>query len=78
MVNDLPHEQLKLAQIAGKCMALKDRLEFHGFKLVKFQVTVSRDYANLPYAGFTYGIETKVTVDGTLPAGTINVAALVQ
>jgi hypothetical protein len=76
---DLSHEEhLKLSKIAGACIALKDRLENHFFKVIKFRVVVSADFVDGTTIAQIYGIETEVIVDGTLPAGTIEAAALVR
>lgn len=79
LINELPYEeQLKLTRIAGACLALEDRLKNHFFKVLKFQVTVASDMIIGCGIRQISGIEASVTVDGTLPAGAINVAALVQ
>lgn len=79
LINDLPYEeQLKLTRVVGACLALKDRLENHLFKVVKFQAVVASDLLIAKSINQISGIETNVTVDYTLPAGTIQVAALVH
>lgn len=78
-INELPyHEQENLTKIAGACLTLKDRVERHGFKVLKFQVTCAVGMIGRHEIYQITGIETIVKVDGTLPAGTINVAVLVQ
>lgn len=78
-LNDLPlSDQETLAKIAGKCLSLKDRLEQPGFKVLKFKVVVSADVLNWYTVGRIGGIPTEIVVDSALPAGTIEVAALVR
>lgn len=81
VINDLPfEEQVKLTKVAGACLVLKDRLEAHSFKIIKFRVFVSADQIGLHFIlpEFISGISTHVRIDDTLPAGTIQVAALVH
>jgi hypothetical protein len=71
-------EQVKLLKIAMPLMTLKDRLENHGFRVVKLQARVSTELANRTTTCEIYGIETEIIADGTLPPGIIKVAAMVQ
>jgi hypothetical protein len=73
-------DQIKISRVAAKCSTLRARLEAHSFKVIKFRVSISPDDIELlsilpDYIG---GILTDITTDRTLPAGTINVSALVQ
>jgi hypothetical protein len=78
-LDDLPREeQEKLGKITAPCLALKTRLENHGFKVVKFRAVVSTDRLDRITVHTIHGIETEIIVDGTLPPGTIKVSALVQ
>jgi hypothetical protein len=78
-LNDLPlSNQENLAKIADKCLALKARQEAHGFKVLMFRVVVSADVLNWYTVGRIEGIPAEIVVDGALPAGTIEAAALVR
>jgi hypothetical protein len=76
---DLPDDMhLKVSMIGEACLALQARLENHFFKVLKFRVVVSADLGDGTALAQVYGIETEVIVDSTLPAGTIDAAALVR
>jgi hypothetical protein len=78
-LNNLPlSDQENLAKIADKCLSLKDRLEQPGFKVLKFKVVVAADVLNRYTVGRIGGIPVEIAVDGALPAGTIEAAALVR
>jgi hypothetical protein len=79
-LNNLPlSDQEALTKIAGRCLSLKDRLESNGFKVGRFRVVVSADALDLRHTiEYIHGIPTEIVVDGTLPANTIEAAALVR
>jgi hypothetical protein len=68
-----------LNRLDGLCQDLKDRLEAHGFKVVKFQVRLSPDVLTRSrYMGAVIGVEIYAIWDNDLPPGTIKVSAMVQ